>query len=66
MREQERCSLCVFWRHTDGEEGLCLRYAPLPTTPVIRRARRAVWPLVVASEWCGEWARRTEADYLVD
>ncbi|MFP4519328.1 MAG: hypothetical protein ACLFQ5_07730 [Oceanicaulis sp.] len=43
-----KCANCFFF-HEDGQE--CRRYAPTPSD----QDRKAEWPNVAASDWCGEY-----------
>jgi hypothetical protein len=47
------CKTCAFY-NTQGSE--CRRYAPSPA----ENEKKASWPNVAASDWCGEY--REDAD----
>lgn len=56
--ERLTCSGCRFWdRRQNADLGLCRRRAPLPGLPRTSGldAERALWPLTVADDFCGEW-----------
>jgi len=42
------CKTCRFFH---AEQSQCRRYAPQPTAD----SRSAFWPIVSASDWCGEY-----------
>ena len=51
------CSGCKFYDPqfpvgTDATIGTCFRYPAKPSTD---QNMRAVWPVVDANAWCGEW-----------
>jgi hypothetical protein len=43
-----QCSTCRFFQ---AEQSQCRRYAPQPTAD----RKNAYWPIVSASDWCGEY-----------
>ena len=43
-----QCETCTFFNAADHE---CRRYAPQPSD----RDRKAEWPTVAATDWCGEY-----------
>jgi hypothetical protein len=51
-----RCFNCRFYDNTAGYTGggLCRRYAPV-------KYERRGWPLVIDSDWCGEFEPKPEA-----
>ena len=42
------CKTCAFYNQGDSE---CRRYAPQPASG----EKKASWPTVAASDWCGEY-----------
>jgi hypothetical protein len=46
-----------------ANEGTCNRYAPKPSQATQGEAW-AEWPLVMPSDWCGEWAAPLSDDEL--
>ena len=53
-REGECCDTCRWWDQADPEEpsGYCRRHAPRPSMRAA--ANDILWPLVDASDFCGE------------
>lgn len=51
------CATCPFYSGSKDHtaNGLCRRYAPEPNTTV---AVPTAWPIVKASDWCGEHPNR--------
>ena len=43
-----QCAKCMYFH---AEAGECHRYAPQPSG----QDRKAEWPTVAASDWCGEY-----------
>ena len=59
------CANCRFSKMVNAEQGTCNRYAPKPAQGEVW----AEWPLILAHDWCGEWAPMVSddemfADYL--
>ncbi len=53
-----QCSTCRYWRETDDDLGICRRYAPRPFVSPNAEEQGgwiAHWPLVLNTNWCGEW-----------
>lgn len=42
------CQTCAFYKEQDSE---CRRYAPQPA----ENEKKAAWPTVAATDWCGEY-----------
>lgn len=73
----DTCSKCKFYNDDgSGQQGECRETAPppswawmTPTTPV-GAAPRTMWPIVLGSDWCGEWQARAQPaaglDYVWD
>jgi len=64
---EENCAGCRFSVVPSGYYRQCRRHAPHPlavnnTAPVAadKNSRWATWPLVLNSDWCGEWEARRE------
>jgi hypothetical protein len=55
MERRNTCASCRYWDSDFGpdttENGACLRYPP-----VVQSGNRAVWPLTVLDDWCGEFS----------
>ena len=56
-----RCDQCRFWKRFDVESGQCCCHAPRPELSDFPEHAtdppwRAVWPLTLATDWCGDWA----------
>ncbi|MEO1041389.1 MAG: hypothetical protein AAFX52_03785 [Pseudomonadota bacterium] len=47
------CQSCAFFNTTDSE---CRRYAPQPA----EGEKKASWPTVAATDWCGEFEADAE------
>jgi len=52
-----QCQTCAFFH---GEKSQCRRYAPQPKAE--GGTQTAVWPIVVATDWCGEYRSRQAAN----
>lgn len=50
-----RCGNCKFFKKYDSEDnrGECRKHSPVITNQGLSR-----WPVVVDSEWCGEFEKR--------
>jgi hypothetical protein len=61
-RREQVCGNCRFFDPASGRElggGCCRRHAPRPALgpgDPDAGATDAYWPVVLDSEWCGEWA----------
>jgi len=58
-----KCADCRFYDAPEAgyehdPRGSCRRHAPLPRA--IDEKIVTAWPLVLPSDWCGEFARRSE------
>ena len=54
----KNCGNCAYWQERHGKQGECRAHAPrLVEAQVVRGGidpDRALWPLTIAGEWCGE------------
>lgn len=50
-----RCETCR-WFENFGGQGRCRRYAPLRSRP--DHPERGIWPLVMPTDWCGEYQEK--------
>ena len=51
----ETCTSCLFFFTTTGSpQGLCKRYPPMVAALPGHAIGSAAFPIVVATEWCGE------------
>ena len=44
------CIKCKYWERTSSYQGECHRYPPVPTA-----GRGALWPIMLETDWCGEY-----------
>ena len=60
----ERCGNCRFWRDHpadhDPEDGrhACTRFPPTVIFKLTGTNGRAIFPGVMATDWCGEWRKK--------
>ena len=54
------CANCRYSEMTNAEQGTCNRYAPKPA----QDEAWARWPLILARDWCGEWAPMVSDDEM--
>ena len=57
MTKTRLCQSCRWW----APDGTCRALPPSPCLTPYRgkvTPRRAVWPLVLPTDWCGRWKRR--------
>jgi len=68
----DNCEGCKFWSDAGNDTGECRRYPPMIlqptsleilsiTTPDVvdeQIERLSRWPIVDASDWCGEWKKK--------
>lgn len=55
--DPQSCASCRFFQQNDHDDaGYCRRHPP---TPIVDEGELAcVYPITVATDWCGEFARR--------
>jgi len=54
------CEKCIYWEHTSGEEGNCLRKPPNPRLDLPDSVRFAEWPKTLFNDGCGDGTIDTE------
>lgn len=53
----EKCSGCHFWLEIHDERGNCRRKPPVVLWNEDDSEAVTEWPVVFASQWCGEYKR---------